>query len=201
MFEILLKEKLQTESKIKSLQTRYLKLRVTQFEEIVGEKKSEETKQILDNHFKALKEIRDCYQAILRQFKEVNRVITDAEETLEEIEAEVDAIVQISEIELPQELILNNNKSLILTTNTNDFQEEDKENSTLQQNFEENEEEEDNSDKENSILNAINFSKTSSDSETYSSPFSPNVRIQKSFVGDHTPAIKTTSRLPTFKRH
>lgn len=199
MFCALLKAKLEIEAKINNLQKNYLELLSSSVRqlEFSNQNNTEIASSLLKAKVETVEKIIVDYKAALNQHHQTSAEIIETKETAEQLEADLDNLLVALQIEVPEELKkqpvqlteIVQRLSIQTAFELSDEEEENKENS---KNCPESEEEENASDKENSVLNS---------SGGY---FSPNIQIKKSFVSDndalYTPAIKSSSKLPLFKR-
>jgi hypothetical protein len=195
MFCSLLKAKLDIEAKVINLQKDYLELFSFSLRQTDTENnKTENAKKLLQEKIETVEKIVGEYKIVLNQHHQISAEIIEAKETAEELNENIDSLFELLQIEIPEELKHRQQPTEILTRfsiqpafETSDEEEENKENSRSYQ------EEEELSDKENSGLN---------NSSDY---FSPNIQIKKSIVADndalYTPAVKSSSKLPLFKRN
>lgn len=193
MFCSLFKAKLEIEAKVSSLQKRYLEILALPIRKIefTNENNLEIAKNLLLEKIETVDKILVEYKSVLNQHHQTGAEIIEAKETAEEFEDYLDNLFELFEIEIPEEFKQSEQDkeiSQILPVQDSELNE----NSENSKDFDE--EEEDSSDKENSVL--------SSPGGGY---FSPNIQIQKSIINPnealYTPAVKSSSKLPYFKRN
>lgn len=181
MFEVLLKEKLSIENKLKTLQNEYLILKRginEQSRETEGIKKSQHIKDSIVQ----LNNILIDYKLSVTTFENLSKQISESKSIVKEIDKQLNIVIESHKIVIPEHLLPT--PALI----------EDQENiENLENQSIEDQEEDISSDKENSR-------NITSDSSC-ESPFSPTVVLSRSLnFGDFTPAVKSHSKLSIFRK-
>jgi hypothetical protein len=195
MFCALLKAKLDIEARVINLQKNYLELLSSPVRHIEY-KNSEDAKNLLSSKIETIEKIVNEYKAAIRQHHQISADIIEAREIAQDLEADLDNLCEALEIEIPEEfkqkpkiaqLTQFVQRISIQPESDSSEEEENKEHSRV---YQQDSEEEETSDKENSVL---------SNSGEY---FSPNIQIQKTNNNSalYTPAVKSSSKLPLFKR-
>lgn len=208
MFEVLLKKKIEIELQICAFQRTYLALLKQRIQPIEFTDKNNETKaaEIISEKIERLESIEQEYLEILKQHKQVSTQIAEAREVAEEIEAQLDFVAGELEIEIPDDLRkpINTESPQSKVKAEPEYQSEEQEQQEEASfSYREYKEEEESieSDKENGTWRKSS-SPVTFDSGEY---FSPNIQIQKSFgtssSGCFTPALKSQSKVPRFKRN
>lgn len=200
MFAILLKNKNCIESEIKILHSKYLdllKICKTNFNEFEAFKNEEEINKIkhqLQHKKQILTKIQSEYQFQSHLYQNLKHFITSAKNTALDLEAEVNLILCKLNIDYKDEQernsdFINTQHNQLTDKVTCDAEEEEEE---------EIENNDSDSDKENSVLQDYCVPVI----ENYSSPI---IKIRKSTVDPtannlYTPASRSTSKLPIFRR-
>lgn len=192
MFEILLKEKLDIESKVEQLQRTYLTLLQAPLREIEysSGNDSEKAQKIILQKLNQLETISGDYIKFITNHDNLLQVIAEAKEATEELEPFIDNIFETLHLKEQQSPVTKK-----------EYQEEqynfadDKENTESSfGNREIKEEKEEDCDKEN--IRFVQENSFVSDSDEY---FSPIIQIQKSNTDCYTPAAKSQTKVYNFK--
>lgn len=203
MFGVFLKAKLNIESNLANLQRLYLDLLNAPLRELIVTKNtnSEQAIEIIQEKIIFLESIKKEYESALNQYKTLSVELSEASETSDKFESQIDSLFTKLGIEIPTDL---RRKDPIEEStgieDTEDYENISGSNITYTQRSqlsreEEEEQEEELSDKENS-------QSFSGDSDVF---FSPNIQIRKSYqvtgsnLDCYTPAVKSHSkpRLPS----
>jgi hypothetical protein len=207
MFGILYKSKLEIEAKVNNLQKVYVQLLKAPIQGIHFHEQNniERAREIVKEKLQNLEKIKAEYIAALKQFEQVSKDIIEAKESTAELEDLLDSLFDTLNLEIPEELKKEQSAPAITVTSPGPTEaqieaaEEDKENSVSYQDSSREQEEEENEDKENS--SNYQNGQPLSDSDEY---FSPKILIRKTIDSSntdcYTPAIKSSSRLPIFRR-
>lgn len=185
MFEVLLKEKLSVENKLKKLQNDYLILKRginERSKEAEGIKKSQHIKDSIAQ----LNNILIDYKSSITTFENLSKQISESKSIVKEIDKQLNIIIESHKIVIPEHLLPSPN--LV----------EDEENlenitSHLENQSIEDKEEDLSSDKENS--------RNITSDKSCESPFSPTVVLSRSLnFGDFTPAVKSHSKISIYRK-
>lgn len=203
MFAVLLKAKLDIESKVVNLQKKYIELLrnpilPVRFS-ITEENSFDAAEKLIEEKIIKIADIREQYISALRKFTEVKALLAEVKESAEKVESEIDWLFDALKLKVPEDLVKKTTEETETGAEAASSEQPEAKDSTYTFLTDEEEEEdfrEDFSDKENSQSCA-----PKSDSDNY---FSPNIQIRKSFKGNntdcYTPAIKSSSKLSLFKR-
>ncbi|CAO1394144.1 unnamed protein product [Diamesa serratosioi] len=184
MFEVLLKEKLAVENKLKTLQNEYLILKRglnEQSQEREGIKKSQHIKDNIEKLNDILKDYKLCASV----YENLSKQISESKSIVKEIDKQLNVVIESHNIIIPEHLLPKPAYFENIENITSHLE---------NQSIEDQEEEDDSgSDKENSR----NFTSDKS----CESPFSPTVVLSRSLnFGDFTPAVKSHSKSSIFRK-